>query len=157
MVPNSVLRSYSNEEIVPYLSPYLHKGRKKEDWKFAYIDVQDTGLLASFDVMNPFVSSFDSGGFHLSVFTAQEVCTELLIFWILKKSGQSEKAGEAWIKEMSSSLISPIRESCNIKVSLYTKKFRCGAKTLFSHGQFRLEDSIGGLFDVSLKGLMNLS
>lgn len=156
MASNSVLSNYSNEEVVPYLSPYLHKGRKKEDWKFDYIKIQDTSLLASCEVINPFVSSFDSGGFHLSIFTAQEVCSELLIFWSSKRSGQSEKAGEAWVKEMSSSMISPIRESRNIKVSLDIQNFRFGAKILFADSRFRLEDSVGGLFHVNIKGIIAL-
>ena len=44
----------------------VHKGRKKEDWKFDYIKIQDTSLLASCEVINPFVSSFDSNRLHAS-------------------------------------------------------------------------------------------
>ena len=157
MESNSPLFSSSNEEMLPYMSSYLHVGRKEEDWKYQRVDFQDTGLFASFDLVNPFISDLDSGGFHLSASTSQEVCSELLIFWLLKKAGLNVKPGEAWVKEMSYLGISPIRMSCGIQASLDVKKFRCGTKLLFADGRFRLEDNCGGLSKVNIKGSISLS
>ena len=140
--------------ILDFQSEYLHVGRKHEDWRFRDVQVAQSGLTALMDISSPFISSHDREGFHLSIFTTQEACVELLVFWICQKACIQSKPGEAWMKEMSSSCSTPIRDSQDIRIELDVKKSRVGNGFLYAVGCFKIEGPNGGLFNVELKGLM---
>ena len=85
-----------------FQSEYLHVGRKCEDWSFRDVQFVPNGLTALMDISSPYVSSHDRKGFHLSIFTTQEACVELLVLWTCHKACLKSKPGEAWMKEISS-------------------------------------------------------
>ena len=140
--------------ITNFQSEYLHAGRKNEDWHFYGVEGSETGLTCLVDISSPYVSKYDKEGFHLSIFTAQEACSELLIYWICLKAGLERKPGEAWVKEFSSKFFKPIRNFKGIKIHLNVKKSRVGANLLVAVGSFKIVGSSGGLFEVELKGMM---
>lgn len=142
------------QDIANFQSDYLHIGRKKEDWIFRDIEISDTGLTCFLDISAPYISSHDEKGFHLSIFTAQEACSELLIYWICVKAGLERKPGEAWVKEFSSKFCKPIRDFEGIRIQLHVIKSRVGVNLLVAVGSFKIVGPNGGLFSIELKGMM---
>ena len=137
-----------------FQSEYLHVGRKCEDWSFRNVQFVPNGLTALMDISSPYVSSHDRKGFHLSIFTTQEACVELLVLWTCHKACLKSKPGEAWMKEISSNCSAPIRDSQGIRIELDVKKSRVSNGFLYAVGCFKIEGPSGGLFNVELKGLM---
>jgi len=142
------------KSIFDFQSEYLHVGRKSEDWHFRDINILASGLTCLMDISSPYISKSDDKGFHLSIFTVQEACVELLIYWMCQKAGLKRKPGEAWMKELSAKCLEPIRDCEGVQIHLKVKKNRCGTSILMAVGSFEIVGHSGGLFAVELKGVM---
>nr|WP_137006823.1 hypothetical protein [Synechococcus sp. UW106] len=142
------------KDIANFQSEYLHVGRKNENWHFRDIKISESGLTSLVDISSPYISKHDKKGFHLSIFTAQEACAELLIYWVCLKAGLERKPGEAWVKEFSSKFFKPIRDFEGVRIHLNVKKSRLGVNLLVAVGSFEVVGPNGGLFTVELKGMI---
>lgn len=147
--------TYHSEDLAPYQSGYLHGGRLQEGWTIDTVHIRGDSLEASVNISNPYISTTDQGGFHLSIFSAQEFCTELILFWTFKRLALPRKAQEAWMRKCSCKISKPIRSHLGIKVAMACKSFRIINGMAYAHALFQLSDLTGGLFIVEQQGGFN--
>ena len=143
---------FGHEDLAPYQSAYLHGGRQQEHWELNAVRICGDSLETSVNIINPYISTTDEGGFHLSIFCAQEFCTELILFWVFKKLGLPGKAQEAWMRKCSCKITGPIRSHLGINVAMTCKRFRIINGMAYAHALFTISDATGGLFIVELHG-----
>ncbi|MEA5421901.1 hypothetical protein VB716_00145 [Synechococcus sp. CCY9201] len=149
---SSAAKQFYPNDLEPYQSAYLHGGKAKEQWCIQQVSIDGEILQAMVDILNPFSSSTDPGGFHLSVFSSQEFCAELSLFWLFKKLELPCKAQEAWMRECRCSLRRPIRSRQNIRVDMKCKSFRVIGGMAYIHARFTVRDSGDGLFLLEQRG-----
>ena len=123
-----------------------------EGFRFQDVCLTAQGLQTRVDMVNPYVSSSDAGGFHLSVFTAHELCVELGILWVHQQLGLAEKSGEVWMRECSCKIRASVRAVRDIDVVMTCEAFRVVGPMAYLHSSFRISDTQGGLFLVEQRG-----
>ena len=144
--------SFNSSDLAPYQSEYLHGGRLAERWHTQRGHILGNALDATVDIINPYISQADEGGFHLSIFSAQEFCTELILFWMFKKLGLPSKAQEAWMSKCSCKIHRPIRSHQDINVAMVCNSFRMINGMAYARASFRISDEREGLFIVEQHG-----
>ena len=149
---SEALFTYNPEDLAPYQSGYLHGGRFQESWATDTVHIRGDSLKTSVNISNPYISTTDQGGFHLSIFSAQEFCTELILFWMFKKLALTRKAQEAWMRKCNCKISRPIRSHLGIEVVMTCKNFRVINGMAYAHALFKLSDATGGLFIVEQQG-----
>jgi hypothetical protein len=143
---------FDHDDLAPYQSAYLHGGRQQESWALNTVRILGDSLETSVDIINPYTSTTDEGGFHLSIFCAQEFCTELILFWTFKKLVLPGKTQEAWMRKCSCKVTRPIRSHLGINVAMTCKSFRMINGMAYAHALFTISDGTGGLFIVEQHG-----
>lgn len=143
---------FDNHDLLPYQSDYLHQGKSQERWFVHSAHINNNDLSALISIDNPYFSATDPGGFHLSVFSAQEFCTELILFWTMKKLRLSRKSQEAWMRECHCRIIRPIRTHKDISAQLKINNYRVMNGMAYAKGDFQISDISNGLFILSLSG-----
>lgn len=149
-------RTYRGAELSPFQSAYLHGGKAREIWSITQVTVQGDHARALVDIHNPFLSPTDQRTFHLSVYTAMEFCTEVILVYAYTTLALPLKAEEAWMKECQCRLIRPIRAYEGISVEMRASSFRFIQGTAYCHGVFRITDAMDGLFEIELKGFFRV-
>lgn len=151
-MPKQIL---SSNEIQPFISDYLYNGRKLESWEIKEITIEDSNLEAIFDMNSGYKSNSDLNQFHLTIFTALEVASQLMIIYAHKWSNRTEKSQEGWMIESKTRSRNLIRASKNILVKMTVKKIRSHHNKGFCIASFIFSDSQGGIFEVDLKGFLS--
>ncbi|WP_143593632.1 hypothetical protein [Synechococcus sp. 1G10] len=149
-------RTYCGAELSPFQSVYLHGGKAREIWSIPRITVQGDHSSALVDIQNPFLSPTDQRTFHLSVYTAMEFCSEVILVHAYTTLALPLKAEEAWMKECQCHLIRPIRTYEGISVEMRARSFRFIQGTAYCHGEFHVTDAMDGLFEIELKGFFRI-
>lgn len=151
-MPKQIL---SSNEIQPFISDYLYNGRKLESWEIKEITIEDSNLEAIFDMNSGYKSNSDLNQFHLTIFTALEVASQLMIIYAHKWSNRTEKSQEGWMIESKTRSRNLIRASKNILVKMTVKKIRSHHNKGFCIASFIFSDNQGGIFEVDLKGFLS--
>lgn len=149
---DALVLAFGPEDIAPFQSAYIQSGRRSEGYCIQAARVQGDVLTASFDMVNPYVSALDRGRFHLSIFTAQEVCVELSVFWMHQRLGLRRKSGEAWMRECSCRIRHPIRAVRDLQVAMTSEQFRVVRGTAYLRVACQITDRHGGLFLLEQRG-----
>lgn len=136
------------------LSPYLQDGRKHERWNLDRIEMEGKALRALVSMRSTYVSSTDAGGFHLTIFSTLEFLSQLMIIYVHKWAGQTEKKREAWMVESRTHSVRPIRDPAEINVEMNVQSMRRRGEVLYCTAEFAVTDKFGGLFKVGLKGVV---
>lgn len=105
---------FSEQELYPYLSSYISDSFHKETWAIHHFsrDSNRFAAVASLRTKSP------QTNFHLSIFSAREIVTQLRIVSSMLLLGQSCKTAEVWFIEGSEKCTSPITSAENIEISL---------------------------------------
>ena len=148
-------KTLKNTDIKKFLSPYLSEGRKQESWQIDEITIDGDHVDARFSMTSTYLSDTDENGFHLTIFTALEVASQLMIICGHLWAGLTEKSMEAWMVESSVRTVRSIRKPSNIHVEMEVKKARKRGENLFGVAEYRITDEQGGLFEVTLKGFLS--
>jgi len=145
----------SANEIKPFISDYLYNGRKLESWEIKEITIEDSNLEAIFDLNSEYKSNTDQNQFHLTMFTALEVASQLMIIYAHKWSNRTKKTQEGWMIESKTISRNLIRTSKNILVKMSVKKIKALHNQGFCSANFIFSDNQGGTFEVDLKGFLS--
>ena len=145
----------SANEIKPFISDYLYNGRKLESWEIKEITIEDSNLEAIFDMNSIYKSSSDQNQFHLTIYTALEVASQLMIIYAHKWANRNEKSQEGWMIESKTRSRNAIRASKNILVKMSVKKIKAHQNKGFCIANFIFSDNQGGAFEVDLKGFLS--
>lgn len=105
---------FSEQELYPYLSSYISDSFHKETWAIHHLsrDSNRFAAVASLCTTSP------QKNFHLSIFSAREIVSQLRIASSMLLLGQSCKTAEVWFIEGSEKCTSPITSAENIRISL---------------------------------------
>lgn len=144
----------SDKDIQNYLSHYLNEGRKQESWKIDEITISGKKLTSRISMHSIYISDTDSGGFHLTIFSALEFLSQLMIIYTHVWAGLKSKSREGWMVESHTRTIRAIRNPKNIHVEMTVSTIRKRGVNLFCDARYRLTDDRDGLFEVRLKGFL---
>lgn len=148
---NALLNS---EQVKALSSKYIDEGVKKDCWAIREIEISDEVLKAHVCMTSFFVSPTDSDGFHLTIFTTQEILAQAANIYLHVFAGYSVKSMETWMRECNITCRSSVRDHENIMVELEISSIREVAGTVIAQGSARIFDEMGGLFTARLKGIM---
>lgn len=135
-------------------SKYIDEGVKNDCWAIRDIEISGAVLKAHVGMTSFFVSTTDSGGFHLTIFSAQEMLAQVANIYLHVFSGYTVKSKETWMRECSITCRSSVRDFENIMVELEITAIREVADTVIAQASARVYDEEGGLFTAKLKGIM---
>lgn len=143
-----------NDEIAAISSPYIDRGLKQETWEFRRIEVRADLLTATARMTSTWVSPTDPGGFHLSMFVAQEILGQLCNIYLHLAAGLKTKSRESWMRECSFKYRNVIRDPEDIRVEMKVVGLRKLGDALYGAVDCRMTDDRGGLFTSSIKGVL---
>jgi hypothetical protein len=132
-------------------SHYLREGRKQECWELQWVEIDGDRLYA-----NVAMTSFYAAGgpFHLTIFSALEIASQLLIIYGHDWDDLSAKVREGWMVESTTRTVRAITSSNDISVEMHARKRRKMGKHLYGVTDFTVTDAAGGLFEITLKGFL---
>lgn len=87
----------SNAVLQPLMSPYIGAGQKAESWRFDWVELCGHDVKAQARMDQYYCSATDNARFHLSMFTALEMISQLLIIFGHRYEGLETKTREAWL------------------------------------------------------------
>lgn len=137
-----------------FFSPYLRVGRKQESWQYQQIEVCGQVLSAMVDMVDPYVSSTDANGYHLAIFPALEILSELALIHLHYAAGLTEKTREVWMRESKVKYSRAIRIPDNILFELRARSLRNRGTVVYGEVDFTVSDASGGLFEGMFKAIM---
>ena len=148
------MKKLSSELISKYNSTYISEGRKKESWNLDNVEIDDNAINADVSMSSIYISPSDKTGFHLSIFTALEFVSQLIIIYFHIWAELAEKTQEAWMIESTISYKKAIRCSSNIKVRIKVCNIKKVGKKLYAVVNFDITDHLGGKFVGKIKAFI---
>lgn len=155
MKTNYLASRLSAEDIKKLASPYLNGGRKQESWEICDVEIAGEALRAQIAMRTLYVSDSDAHGFHLTIFSALEFLSQLMIIYAHAWAGMPEKTRECWMVGSTIRSVHAIRDPAQIHVAMTVKKMRQRGENLYCLADFRVTDNQGGLFDIQIKGFLS--
>jgi hypothetical protein len=147
--------SLNEDEIESLSSHYLSEGRKQESWKIKEVRIQGEKLSAVVTMRSTYVSGSDTQGFHLTIFSALEFLSQLMITYAHVWAGLENKTREGWMLESKTRTVRAIRNAERIEVEMVVRAMRKRGENLFCEADYRVTDNQNGLFEVQLKGFLS--
>lgn len=144
----------NRDEIKDLSSYYLNEGRKQETWQIDHVRIEDMIAEAKISMVSRYLSATDNNEFHLTIFSALEFLSQLMIVYAHIWAGRQEKVGEGWMIESSMKSVRAIRDPENILVSMSVEKIRERGANLYCIASYRIIDRHDGLMEVRLKGFL---
>lgn len=144
----------NNHDIKKLSSYYLNEGRKQERWQINHVMIDDKILEAQISMISRYLSATDNNEFHLTIFSALEFLSQLMIVYIHVWAGRKEKVGEGWMIESSMKSLRVIRDPENIFVSMTVEKIKERGANLYCIASYKITDPNDGLMEVRLKGFL---
>ncbi|MGW8168724.1 MAG: hypothetical protein ACWGHH_01830 [Sulfurovaceae bacterium] len=145
---------FNRDEIKDLSSHYLNEGRKQETWQIDHVRIDDMTAEAKISMVTRYLSATDNNEFHLTIFSALEFLSQLMIVYMHIWSGRQKKVGEGWMIESSMRAVRVIRDPENILVSMRVEKIRERGANLYCIASYKITDTHDGLMEVRLKGFL---
>ena len=145
-------RRLPEQEIASLCSPYIGNGRGDDKWQFDEIHSNGVSMNGKISFSKFNVSPTDPEEFHLSVFSALEIASQMAIILSHNNLGLVVKTKEVWLSNCSLKFFKPIRCATAIFAELTLRLRRLGSE----HAcviDVHLRDENGGHFYGVLKGL----
>jgi len=141
----------NGEDIQKFSSHYLNEGRKQESWQINHITIDGMMLNAHVSMLSTYLSATDDNKFHLTVFSALEFLTQLMIAYMHIWAGLEEKVGEVWMIECDLKSRSVIRDPDNIFVSMTVERIKERGTDIYTTASCKITDPQEGLMTFHLK------
>lgn len=138
-------------DITNISSDYIFKGRSLESWEIEKITINGKTALMYVNMSTIYGSKEN---FHLSIYLAEEMASQLMIICGHTWAGLKEKKKEVWMLESHTKNVRAIKEEKNILVELNLKTLKKRENKIFGIGEFTITDSKGGLIKITQKGIL---
>jgi len=145
----------NSDEVISISSDYIRNGRQFESWKLDEIIVEEKTAIMTASMLSIYPSITDTNKFHLSIFIAEEMVSQLIIIYLHIWSGKTKKTQEVWLKESSTKSIRSIRAMNNIKVEMNIETIRKRAETIFCIANYKITDENNGLLELKQKVILS--
>jgi len=136
-------------------SHYLQEGRKQESWVIEWVEIDGERLSAKVAMTSRYQAPGGSHDFHLTIFSALEFASQLMIIHAHVWAGLAEKVREGWMVESTTRSVRAIRDPADIRVEMLVSRMRRRGEHLFCEASLNVTDSAGGLFELALKGFLS--
>jgi len=144
-----------DDQIRHFYSDYLINGRRQESWLIEYVEIEDLTLKSSIRMSDIYLSGTDENKFHLTIFSALEFLSQLMIIYGHVWAGLSSKSQEGWMVDSEIRALKAIRNPHAIQVEMKMSKTRKRGKTLMCMSEYVLTDDGGGRFEGRLTGFLS--
>ncbi|MEJ8569173.1 hypothetical protein [Elongatibacter sediminis] len=151
---NNLDLELSPADIAALSSIYIDQGIKQEAWEIQAVKFSGSMLTATARMTSTFISPTDPDGFHLTIFSTQEILAQLANIHLHVTAGHKTKCRESWMRECHFNYRNVIRQPDNIKVEMDMVSHRWAGDTLVGKVNCRMRDDNGGLFIATLKGML---
>lgn len=154
MDTSQMIRLNSND-VKNISSEYISEGRLYECWRINEVVIDGEKAMMDASMIRIYPPGSSKKDFHLSIYLAEEMASQLMIIYGHVWAGLTEKKGEVWMLESHTKSIRSVRETEHIKVEMDVQTMRKRGKTIFGIGVYRITDDQGGLIELRQKGILS--
>lgn len=144
----------SSDEVIDISSDYIREGRLFESWKINEVVIDGTHAYMDVSMVSVYPEGSSREHFHLSIYLAEEMASQLMIIYGHIWAGLLEKKSQVWMLESHTKSIRPITKTDNIKIEMVVPKMRKRGETIFGIGNYRITDDNDGLIELQQKGML---
>lgn len=141
------------EDVATISSDYIREGRHFESWKINEVIIHEKHAVMDASMTSTYTPG--SNKFHLSIYLAEEMASQLMIIYGHIWAGLTEKKGEVWMLESHTKSIRPVTKSENIKIEMNVKAMKKRGETIFGIGEYSITDDNNGLIELMQKGILS--
>ena len=141
----------SSRTIQQLSSEYIDQGKSQESWSIQSAYHEGDHFEAEVSIDDYYCSKTDNGTFHLSVMTALEIASQLLIIFEHLLEGYEQKSKEVWMLDCTIKSHKAIRQHNDLKVSLQREKSRKLRGRKYATTSAIFTDGAGGHFQITMK------
>lgn len=145
----------SSDEVLDISSDYIREGRLFESWKINEVIINGTNASMDVSMVSVYPQGSSRENFHLSIYLAEEMASQLMIIYGHVWAGLTEKKGEVWMLESHTKSIRPITNAEHIKIEMDVPRMRKRGQTIFGIGNYRITDGNNGLIELEQKGMLS--
>ena len=142
------------EEVTNISSDYIREGRLFESWKINEVIIDDQIAYMDVSMVSVYPPGSSIEDFHLSIYLAEEMASQLMIIYGHIWADLSEKRSQVWMLESHTKSIRPITKTENIKIEMVVPRMRKRGDTIFGIGNYRITDENDGLIELQQKGML---
>lgn len=142
-------------EVLNISSDYIREGRLYESWKINEVVIGDKNAYMDVSMITVYPQGSSRENFHLSIYLAEEMASQLMIIYGHIWAGLTEKKDEVWMLESHTKSIRPITNAEHIKIEMDVPRIRKRGQTIFGIGNYRITDDNDGLIELQQKGILS--
>lgn len=142
------------DEVTHISSDYIREGRLHESWKINEITISDKNAFMDVSMTATYPPESDNSHFHLSIYLAEEMASQLMIIYGHIWAELTEKKEQVWMLESHTKSIKAVTNTEHIKVEMDVQTMRKRGKTIYGIGKYQISDDRGGLIKLEQKGVL---
>lgn len=144
----------SVEQIKNFSSTLISEGRPAELWEIRSVEIEGDQLNADISMVSTFNSPTDTKGFHLSIFSALEMVSQLMLIYCHHWAGYEKKTKEGWMVESHLRCKQAIRSTEKIHLAMRCTNIRRMKDKVYSSYVTTITDEMDGLFEAKTKSFL---
>jgi hypothetical protein len=145
----------SSNDVKNISSDYIREGRLYECWKINEVIIEDGKAIMDASMIRVYPPGSSKKDFHLSIYLAEEMASQLMIIYGHIWAGLTEKKDEVWMLESHTKSIRPIINAEYIRIEMDVSRIRKRGQTIFGIGNYRITDDNDGLIELQQKGILS--
>ena len=144
-----------DKELREFYSDYLINGRKHDGWTIEIVQIENACLRSRIRMNSVYLSSTDKNQFHLTIFSALEFLSQLMIIYTHVWAGLTKKTQEGWMVDSQIRAVKAIRNPNAIEVEMQMGRIRKLGTKLVCMTEYVITDDGGGRFEGSFRGFLS--
>ncbi|KYJ87044.1 hypothetical protein [Sulfurovum riftiae] len=155
IVGESNIIHLKTNDVVNISSDYIREGRQYESWQINEVIIDNKTAIMDVSMSAIYPPEASKEKFHLSIYLAEEMASQLMIIYGHIWAKLTEKKKEVWMLESHTKSIRAITNTEHIKVTMDIQTMRKRRNTIFGIGHYRITDNQGGLIELQQKGILS--
>ncbi|MDM5271403.1 hypothetical protein PGH07_04370 [Sulfurovum sp. zt1-1] len=145
----------SPDEVVDISSDYIREGRLFESWKINEVIIDGKNAYMDVSMVSLYPPELSKEKFHLSIYLAEEMASQLAIIYMHIWADLTEKKREVWMLESYTKSICSVTNTEHIKIKMELQTIRKFGKTIFTIVNFSIRDDQEGFIELQQKGILS--
>ena len=145
----------SSNDVDNISSDYIREGRLYECWQINDVIIEGKKATMDVSMIKTYPPGSNKKDFHLSIYLAEEMASQLMIIYGHIWADLTEKRGEVWMLESHTKSIRSVTKTECIKVEMELQTMRKRGDTIFGIGNYHITDDQGGLIELRQKGILS--
>lgn len=143
------------DEAAAISSDYIREGRLYESWQINEVIIEGKKATMDVSMIRTYPPGSNKNNFHLSIYLAEEMASQLMIIYGHIWADLTEKSGEVWMLESHTKSIRSVIRTEHIKVEMELQTMRKRGDAIFGIGNYQISDDQGGLIELQQKGILS--